>query len=177
MSRRRRRGGEGVAPRVSDKIQLARSENSASSVPSSRLLFLFPSRSVVALDRVLSPALCLPLVALIRTRSFTLPTRRCTFFSDPFLRYSADLNGRLRLSRPRMYANPAPGRRVSLRFSLDSAISSQVSSGKGYSGCPCCRNCCSHNCCTFSNEISGIRSVQIPPNEIHIISTDVSCTL
>lgn len=48
----------------------------------------------------------------VRTRSFTSPARRCTFFSNPFLRYSTALNGRLLLP-PADRREPASGRRSS----------------------------------------------------------------
>jgi hypothetical protein len=81
--------------RVSDEIHRARSGTLFPLFPR------FPSHSC----RSRAP---LPL-ASVRTRSFTSPARRCMFFSDPFLRYSAALNGRLCLSRPRMDANPLLG--------------------------------------------------------------------
>lgn len=56
----------------------------------------------------------------VRTRSFTSPARRCTFFSNPFLRYSTALNGRLRTD-----ANSLLGD-VPLRSFFDSTINLSV---------------------------------------------------
>lgn len=74
MSRRWRRR-EKRSHRVSDKIQLARSENSASSVPSSRPLFLFPPFAPFLLSIARAFCLHLPLAALLVRALVPLPRR------------------------------------------------------------------------------------------------------
>lgn len=89
--------------RVSDKIQPARSENSASSVSLARALSLFLPRA--------------------HTRPITLlPARRCMFFPrEPFLRYPRRSLTAARFSRPA--GESAPERRVSPRFSFSLSLS------------------------------------------------------
>lgn len=110
--KRRRMGKERKrrSHRVSDKIQRARSDSSVIS-----FFFFLP----LSLSFSFSPFLSLLSIARasrfsrsVRTRSFTSPACRCTFFSNPFLRYSAALNGRLLLPSADRHES-ASGRRSS----------------------------------------------------------------
>lgn len=112
--RRRRMGRERKkrSHRISDKIQRARSASSLLlPLPLFSLLLFF---SVTPLD-CRAPLLPHFSRSFVRTRSFTSPARRCTFFSNPLLRYSAALNGRLLLP-PAERRKSASGRRSSSVF-------------------------------------------------------------